>query len=414
MSQLSEDDQSRITHFFSNNKSINEWIIYTKEQLTGTMLGRALKPRVHESFYSASFIPAQIENSPDPIFDDAYNLHSRYIIEFENHKYDHWSVRASTWASFLHEWETCLSMVCEMLPYYCCCDGGKELHRHMIVRYLEINWAQVKTSWRRLRNEDTYLYAKFRKPLSTRLHLIHTICYVSNIASQCIENELDSFNQFYCQDAYHGFKSWKTNKTKRGNCHFAISRPVPPFADLFFSLLYPTGLENWLQAKFKNTGVDSFAAEARRANGSGSWVVELKYLSGESKIVIPVKKYFDFVVINSNATMLKVNTTNNGNYLYLLKNKRVKLERKDGLVALTRKDWNKHQLQRGNNMMDVVANTCFQLGKKQQEILNVLERYLREKDEIIKQKDEIIRQKDETIREKDELIENHVKRSLKS
>lgn len=46
-------------------------------------------------------------------------------------------------------------------------------------------------------------------------------------------------------------------------------------------------------------------------------------------------------------------------------------------------------------MMNLVADTCFTLGKKQQEILDVLEYHLKKKDEIIERernkKDELVR-----------------------
>lgn len=60
--------------------------------------------------------------------------------------------------------------------------------------------------------------------------------------------------------------------------------------------------------------------------------------------------------------------------------------------------------------MDLVADTCFTLGKKQQEILDLLEYHLKKRDEIIERernkKDELVREKDELSKEKDAIIEH--------
>lgn len=52
----------------------------------------------------------------------------------------------------------------------------------------------------------------------------------------------------------------------------------------------------------------------------------------------------------------------------------------------TEKEWNRHQVQKYNVFMHNMGEKFFVLGKKQQEILNVVERAVVEKDGIITKK----------------------------
>lgn len=258
----------------------------------------------------------------------------------------------------------------------------------MIVRYEKVYSGPVNSAWKKI------IKRKSRTLLETRLHLINMINYVSNTASQS-------------SDEYH--KKFSKNNIKKGNCHFMINTPVPPFADLFLSLLYKNGLDFWLRAKFRNTGVDSFAAQARRENGNGKWVVKIGSLTSNRSIIIPIKKNLDFIFEREYEKNMDVDEEYDNKYLHIIGNGRIRLVENEGLVKLSITEWNAHQLASGNNMMDLVANMDFILGKKQQEILNVLERYLDEKDAIINEKEAIIKEKDEMLKEKEKMLSVYIK-----
>lgn len=278
--------------------------------------------------------------SPDKpreyIFDPAYNLYSEYVRNFAYCGYDHLIVEGPWWHHFVDLWRTKLQQFCILLPYWCCCSGDDLFHRHIIVSY-----HMHKQHYFR----DTIMSICERgvvfTPIESPLHLIHTICYVSNKASVCTSS---------VQGLLPGGPE---------NHHVCIARPTPPFADLFLSLSYKGGLREWLIYKYKQADLMQMLKLVKRVNGK--WTIKAGDLCELRGIVVPIKKDLQF---SSKAGK---------NKLYFSENSNVTIKRNGNVTNLSDEDWHQYQINRGNMLMDCISSVVITLPEDEQDKLDQFE-----------------------------------------
>lgn len=331
-----------------NNDHINVWLNNTKAQLEHQMLGRT-RTCTDDSFYEDLDTD---DTSDEQIFDPAFNLFSKYIVEFPFYCYDHWTVSADSWGKFVQMWESSLKFKCTLLPYWCLCDGGDKIQRHMICRYSKQDRIVVQKIWR------AGVTMKIRKTIKSSMHLINSICYISNISSQCGNVSTG------CQK----------NHTKSFETHFKIARPTPPFAELFLSLVYEGGFHRYLICKYGNVNVHRLIDHVKCINGS--WHVPLNFLCTERGIIVPLQRHLEFSRQKTNCK------------IYI--EHEIFLKANDNILSLNNVEWNQHQIDKGNVLIDIAGNMLFAFGKKQQEILNLVEVCAVKNEAIIKQKSQHI------------------------
>lgn len=268
----------------------------------------------------------------------------------------------------------------------------------MILRFEKENEKQLITKWRETvlsTNPNIPPYkAKFLLKIQDTRHLIHVIVYVGNTASRCIDalTAMDNVNNHNQNDEYHGFKNWASKtKQKRGNCHFNIACPVPPHTDIFLSLLYDGGVKSWFENRYRSdTNIVSWDNVSRDENGR--WRIQIGNLCDTWDLIAPLLVDVEFATDDAESDDNEFVGT-----IYLLNGRHVRLRRNDQLTELDTLGWNQHQAASGNLLFNCFNREFFYFGKKQQEILNVLDGHMRSKDAIIAEQEAIIEEKDVLI-----------------
>lgn len=154
-----------------------------------------------------------------------------------------------------------------------------------------------------------------KKELKTRQHFISNLVQVSNI---------------FMQHNYY------------------VNKPLPPYAAFFMSLLYDNGVEEYYTAKYRNKNIEH--CTAIRANDE--WTVPLGCLDDLRDLVLPIHR-------NKRLHPTNFTTINlpNGE-------------------AMSIREWNNIQLSTGNRFINRLADNNLKLSKKQQQILDAINKYI--------------------------------------
>lgn len=187
---------------------------------------------------------------------------------------------------------------------------------------------------------------------------------------------MDEVNEHLNTDAYLGFKPFSRNNRKQGKCHYWINRPVIPSLTLFSMFYVRNGVDAYLMHKCKNSS--AWDNSTLRKTDSG-WHCEARSIAKEKYKIFPVPRGYEFSMIAEDECVqdfLEV-----GSKKFTMK-KNTSLERFDQF------EWNRYQLMKRNGALMNAGHMLFKLGKKQQEILNVLDEHTRVLHDEIKSQNE--------------------------
>lgn len=370
-----------------NCLAIHDWLKYDK--LTLTMAPLVESKHCLTSAVDPSFLqPTGYELSLDMAggyFDERTNIDARFVLGFDDGDfyYDYITVRESEWLVFM---QLLAGGVIRLLPYWCCCScGQREHHRHMVMVYQKTIARFVHTAWIRFTQTTPMAGAdslKSRVCILNREHLINVMVNVSQPRAII----MDGCEYTRCPD-----------RLRNGSCHYMIAKPMPPHAALFFSLVYRGGLEKWINARFANASAPF--EHVVRDPRTGKWNACLRHLSTDDGIdddirgvVVPLKRLWTVRRVQMGDRKIK----GTGSLFHLTGANALEIVRCVGHTLMTRAQWIQNQLINGNVLLDSVIDQPFELGTRQQEILDAVDKNVTsiraEMGAIIMEKEAIITQ----------------------
>lgn len=313
-----------ITSYEFNNKELDHWL--------------SNKKIYRGNHYSTDiFVTDTLEPSEEFIFDERLNIESNFIIEWDDNLYDyeHITVRQEAWKSFIAFRKEVAKLDYEIYSYWSFCQADNEIHTHMIVRYPREKKIVIRRQW------NDYVYPNNVKPILTQYEFISTIYNLSKKSDNCIFARYDQLQSNYF-----------------------VNKPLPPQAMLFMSLLYKGGLSDYLIA---TTTADYFKAER---NDKYEWCIQIGHLNETRDLVLPISRDKQFGV-------------NHENIIYLPGKHITAIVDFDKGINMDNYEWNRYQIQHGNVLLDAVEKCMHVLSPSQQQIFNIINKIVIEKDKII-------------------------------
>ncbi|KAK0157186.1 hypothetical protein PV327_011341 [Microctonus hyperodae] len=356
-------------------------------------------------------------------FDERVNIDWKWVTLHSEGKskllWYHVIVRAAAMKSFHNQCITKMDKTqIQFLPYWCICDGLQnanpffQYHKHMICvvtttyhKTFQVLWNQVRLDEGVCAASNTYVKCKRLKLIISTQHLINTICYVGNEASQC---------KWSLSEKGRDVLGIVTNTRKRGRHHFYINRPIPEDAALSFSLCYENGLHEYMEFRHRNSPpIDGQQVYVKNSQ----WVTTYTNVSSMRGKIIPIQ-------INKQLKWKEGQEYENCNNFpaeFLVINKLiVPLDTNDESVLLNNSEWSKHQMRTGNRFMEYVGEQVYIFGRTQQNILSAVNQVrqallqtIREKDAELKATQTKIAEKDAELKETNKRIAELTDRLLK-
>lgn len=355
--ELAQSAKASTSQFFTENVIVDDLEHYcSAQQLFGHAKLADILPQAYEPIF-----PMELDAVSLPFQDKGMNLAiaciQKYLKLCQNYDFFHCMVKAAVFDQFYLAMENDQGQS-RLLPFSCWCNGGKEMkplhrhHRHMILvspqkgRFHDEIWKKIKVPQR---NRPFKSYrCLLKKQITSPMHLLNTMGYVSKRASQCNGT----------------FDRNKQKKLKERLNHFWIMTALPKNFQLAVALQWKGGLMELVRQKYRHVKPDVLA-RAPIENKMGRFQIPIKDLPGmELNRVLPVSKEFKPTRQGPTEHMLHLN-----------QDKKLYFEKDESLKNLDDDAWGKTQANLGNVFYGAVGKDLWTPKPFQQMCLHCIESY---------------------------------------
>lgn len=241
------------------------------------------------------------------------------------------------------------------LPHWRVCSERSKYHRHSLAVILKFSVHVFLSEF----EKEFVCYgsvAEILNPRKSPIHLISTIEYLGN-CKQFSSNQNQAHYFRKLQSSHLSTKLYHSNVNDDARC--VINQSVIPYATLFAMLYIPLGINHYMSAYHAKEKFWLYPIKKSRRG----WEIECIKLSGVKQIIFPLPRNMEFVEI--------INEFESDSFLFV-GYQIFTYKQNDLLLALDQIQWNFHQANTKNFLLDVLGDFTYRPDSKQQYILNAI------------------------------------------